>query len=134
MSKAIRRDVELWLSSAKRDLDSAELLYRHERWELVTFLAQQCAEKALKALYIHFTRQEPPREHSLVRLYLSLKDFVKLNVDDLAFLTKFYTISRYPDASHELPHLVITREEARRALEVARSVVKLSSEVIGIDP
>jgi len=38
-----------WLEQARRDLDDAEFAASGSRWNLACFLAQQAAEKALKA-------------------------------------------------------------------------------------
>ena len=42
-------EAERWLAQARRDLDDARYAAAGERWNLACFLAQQAAEKALKA-------------------------------------------------------------------------------------
>jgi len=63
-------EVAEWLNKAEDDIGNAEFLYEH-RWprplELVCYLCQQCAEKALKAFIIHHG-VEPPRTHDIVQL------------------------------------------------------------------
>ena len=119
----VREEVLVWLSEAKYDLEDARYAFERGRWARVTFLAQQAAEKALKALWIHVRREPPPRTHILPYL---LPEGVKLedvNVADLYWLTKYYTVSRYPDAAGGPPSMLIVEWEARRALEVAERLV-----------
>lgn len=42
-------EAERWLAQARRDLDDARYVAAGGRWNLACFLAQQAAEKALKA-------------------------------------------------------------------------------------
>lgn len=46
-----------WLKQAERDLDDARYAFTGERYNLVCFLAQQAAEKALKA-FLYFSGEE----------------------------------------------------------------------------
>ena len=63
-------EVAQWLKKAADDIGNAEFLYE-KRWprplELICFLCQQCAEKALKAYLIH-CGIEPSRTHDVVQL------------------------------------------------------------------
>jgi len=43
---------ERWWAYAERDLDTAQALLGTERWEAVSFHAQQAVEKAFKALLV----------------------------------------------------------------------------------
>ena len=63
-------EVAEWLEKATQDIGNAAFLYEH-RWprplELICFLCQQCAEKALKAYLIH-CGIEPSRTHDIIQL------------------------------------------------------------------
>ena len=59
---------EQWWAYAERDLDTARALLATERWEAVSFFAQQATEKGLKALLVQASGGLPPRVHDLVRL------------------------------------------------------------------
>ena len=52
MKRSPEAEGRRWLSQAEEDLDSAHLLMRGGKYYLVCFLAQQIAEKAIKA-YIY---------------------------------------------------------------------------------
>jgi HEPN domain-containing protein len=114
---------EAWLQRARSDLalartvvDSGEVLR-----EDVCFHAQQCAEKALKALLI---RLEIPyqRTHALEMLLDLVKAAgVKIPQDvDLSFsLTQYAVETGYPNDWEP-----ITEEETRSAIEMAVTVLR----------
>ncbi len=45
-------------------------------------------------------------------------------------LSKYYTITRYPDAANGLPSESVDKVEAERALEIARRVVSYVREYV----
>lgn len=60
---------ESWYKQARYDLETAEDLYRLNRWAASVLLAQQAAEKALKALIVaNMGGGVPPRIHSIQKL------------------------------------------------------------------
>ncbi len=123
----VREEVELWIEAAKEDLYDAELAISNKRWFRAAFYSQQAVEKAFKALYMLLVREPPPYTHRVTVLYSSLREKgFKLPSDleeKIAVLNKYYTITRYPDAANGLPSESVDREEAIRALEIARRVV-----------
>jgi HEPN domain-containing protein len=119
----------IWLHEARYSLEDARFALERARWSLVTFLAHQAVEKALKALWIHVRREPPPRTHVLPELLPEGVD-VGADVEDLYWLSKYYTVSRYPDAAGGPPSMLIVEWEARRALEVASKVVSRVEELL----
>lgn len=114
-------DSERWLTFADEDLRMAELALREGLYNQVCFHAQQCAEKAVKALLAHQGRI-PPRTHRLGDL-LNLLDPNPLV--DIAFevqlLDRFYIPTRYPDAlPGSLPEGLPDAQDASQALDLAR--------------
>ncbi|NOZ89222.1 MAG: HEPN domain-containing protein [Crenarchaeota archaeon] len=105
------------------------------RWFRAAFFAQQAVEKALKALYPLLAGVEPPRLHSVTELYRGLRGWgFRLPgelEDKLYMLNKYYTVTRYPDAANGLPSESVDREEAERAVEVARRILGYVEEVVG---
>ena len=88
-----------WLEYAADDLRTAEFLLqqpdfipRHPCW-----LAQQAAEKALKALLI-FLQIEYPLSHDLDQIRLLIPEGWRIRYDppDLSFLTEWAVEARYP--------------------------------------
>ncbi len=117
-------DVRAWLIKASRDLRSAELALQAEA-ELygdVVFHCQQAAEKSLKAFLVwHDTRFR--KTHSLEEIgeqCLAVDSTLKLTVDRAVPLTQYAWKFRYPPEPGEPDEP--TREEAQRALEIAREV------------
>ncbi len=119
----VRREALLWLEEARYDLEDAELALEAGRWSRVTFFSHQAVEKALKALWVQVRRTPPPRTHVLPELLPGDVD-VGVPLEELYWLSKYYIVSRYPDAAGGPPSRLIVEWEARRAAEVARRVVE----------
>lgn len=112
-----------WLEYAQSDLDAARTLLAAEDHFLRQdcYLAQQSAEKALKAALIA-QKLEFPFTHDLDRLrnLLSEQWTVKSTFPDLAELTIWAVEARYPA---DMPEVL--ERDARRAIELARDIVRL---------
>jgi HEPN domain-containing protein len=112
----------LWLDRAQSDLllGNAALGVRGVLPEDACFHAQQCSEKALKALLTE--KNIPfPRTHVIETLLDLLKTnglVVPENVDQAFELTQYAVQTRYPGEWEP-----VTIEEARRALERAALVL-----------
>jgi len=122
MSDPEHRDEALrWLRFAWEDLAVAERLLRFPDAvpRHICWLAQQAAEKALKAALI-LEGVEFPYRHDLDALRNLLPDSwaVKVEYPDLAELTVWAVEARYPGDWPEA-----TREDAQRAVAQARGVL-----------
>ncbi|MFB3131642.1 MAG: HEPN domain-containing protein [Rhodothermales bacterium] len=111
-----------WLEYAADDLRTAEFLLqqpdfiaRHPCW-----LAQQAAEKALKALLI-FLQIEYPFSHDLDQIRLLIPEGWRVRYDppDLSFLTEWAVEARYPG---DWPDA--TEVDAQEATDQARTVLE----------
>lgn len=109
-----------WIGKAENDLlNGTHTLTLGARCptDTVCFHAQQCAEKYLKAL-LTFRGADFPKTHDLEALAARIRngDRPVLSADDLARLTRYATITRYPGAE------IIGLSEARGAISAARRV------------
>jgi len=91
--------VKLWLKFAERDLKSAKRNYEIGEYYVSAFLAQQSAEKALKAVHIKETGGFP-KSHDLTRLARLINAPEKI-IELCAEITPAYTATRYPDVAEE---------------------------------
>lgn len=112
-----------WIAKAESDFDMAQRALRGKvkRADAAAFHAQQCAEKYFKALLIAH-RVEFPKTHDLVVLnYLCVQKAILTAFEEsqLEFLSSFSVRARYPG---EEP----TLEEARQAVEIAKTVRKFA--------
>ena len=113
-------DTTRWLRYAKEDLITAEILLAqpHIPPRQSCWLAQQSAEKALKAVLI-FLQIDFPRTHDLNILRNLIPDRWQLKTthQDLAYLTEWVTEARYPSDTPEA-----TNADASEAVEQARAI------------
>ncbi len=115
-----------WLEQAENDLVFARYALDGGFYHQTCFVAQQCAEKAVKALHYH----EGARTvigHSVVGLLAPLlatrPELGSLN-DPAAELDLFYVPTRYPNGLVDgTPHRAFTRAQAERALECAERIL-----------
>jgi len=121
-------DPREWLNRAKSNLAAAGNVIPDTYLEDLCFNAQQAAEKAIKAVFIH--RGVPfPYVHDLKRLLrLLARHGVKIPKYVLAAqeLTPFAVEARYP--GHSPP---VTKRQYRRALRIAAGVVRWAERQIG---
>jgi HEPN domain-containing protein len=109
-----------------RDLDDATYARDGKRFNLSCFLAQQAAEKAIKA-FLYSNGAESVWGHSVAELCedsaaldASFKDLKK----EVAPLDRFYIPTRYPNGlPGGIPADAYTVEDADRALSMAEQVI-----------
>ena len=123
-----------WLAFARGDLESAAaLLPTATPWRNVAYLAQQAAEKAIKAAIL---LENAPFEmtHDLNAVAAQLPPGLGLPVStaDLAWLADIETSARYPDEGD-----VVTSEDGHRAVAMADAILGVIAAHFasrGIDP
>lgn len=107
-----------WLSFAKRNLETAFLLYEADHYEdIIGVELQQTLEKCLKSIFAHQNRKIP-REHDLVKIYFLVENDVSINNEEIMLLriaTNYYKEERYPNPHYALP----PREEIKEVLDFA---------------
>jgi HEPN domain-containing protein len=122
-------DPLVWVQYAEGDYDSARALLRRKRIarHVVCFLAQQSAEKYLKALLVAKGAQYP-RIHDLdqlSRLCEKAGVLISIDADRLNALSVAAVQTRYPGDP-------ITMEEMREAFETAKAVRKFARKYLGV--
>jgi HEPN domain-containing protein len=126
---------ERWLAFAAEDLKAGEALVREQVWSQACFHAQQCVEKALKAVIAERSGGAPPRIHAIAELLEMIPEgwFVDLRSDLREILDDYYLPTRYPDAvPGTLPTGLPAEEEAREAIELARKLFQEVGRLLGL--
>jgi HEPN domain-containing protein len=115
-----KNDAKRWLEYAEKDLGAAHTLLESGEFfpRQICFLAQQAAEKSIKAILV-FAEVDFPKTHDLDRL----RDLIpagwkfKELFPDLAELTIWSVESRYPGDTPD-----VVEREAREIFHLAESV------------
>jgi HEPN domain-containing protein/predicted nucleotidyltransferase len=109
-----------WLRQARADLRTAEVSFEREDLDPdpACYLAQQAAEKALKAVLV-FLQNDYPFTHDLDRVRDHIPDGWRVKEDflNLKALSVWSYRARYPGKWHDP-----TREDAQEATEWARAI------------
>jgi HEPN domain-containing protein len=118
-------DAVMWLAYALGDMEAARSQPgRRVRPRIVANLAQQAAEKAIKAALV-LDGADPPRGHDLddLRNRLGSRWRVKRRFPDLARLSRYASESRYPDDIEP-----VTPIQSATAVRRAAAIVRLIRE------
>lgn len=120
------REAKRWFLQALRDLDDAKYNLSGGRYNVACFLAQQSAEKALKAFLI-LKGAEEVWGHSTSELCRDAEHFDNdfSNIQrDAALLDKFYIPTRYPNAlPGGIPSEAFDETDANRAISLAEKII-----------
>ncbi len=115
-----------WFLQAERDLDDAEFNLSGGRYNVACFLAQQSAEKALKA-YLFSKGAEEVWGHSVAELCKDAQTFDPAfsQLDPKASpLDKYYIPTRYPNAlPGGIPSKAFDENDAKNAIRLTKEVI-----------
>ena len=122
-------DPQAWVDKAEEDYKIAQLSLRRKQPLTygVTYHAQQCGEKYLKALLVD-RGLIPPRTHDLVALSnkcLYAGIIVPISTADLQRLSDYAIQSRYPGDDP-------TADEAKDALAIAKAIRKFIRKLLSL--
>lgn len=126
MRSTSREEGDRWLEQAEEDLRWATDLAERGGYHIACFLAQQVAEKALKA-FLYARGEEVVLGHSVERLCHAASRWdpsVGEHVRRWAVLDGFYVATRYPNSlPGSIPARVYTQQAAQDAVALAGEVV-----------
>jgi len=119
---------ERWIEQAEEDLKWAKDLSERGGYHIACFLAQQVAEKALKA-YLYSKGKEVVLGHSVSRLCEECGGYQQLFEEkgsEWGILDSYYIPTRYPNGVPDsIPARVFGKTAAREAVTLAEEVVRV---------
>jgi HEPN domain-containing protein/predicted nucleotidyltransferase len=121
----MRKATSAWMREAEEELESANVLYEHERYKSACYHSQQAVEKGLKAVMIEKGKR-PERTHDVVELYNAVTALgvdSGLSVDDAVYLNSIYK-GRYPTEEGLLPHGEPSRADTEQAVLSAKRLIE----------
>lgn len=131
MKPDARSEGQRWLEQAQADRRGMQLLFDGQSYHLACFVAQQVAEKALKA-FIYAQGEEFVIGHSVEALCRWAAEFdgaFKTLREAVAPLDGYYIPTRYPNGLPDnIPARVYTRQSAAETMSMADQVLHLVQE------
>ena len=121
----MRDGIKAWRWQSEEELATAEYLLAGEFFRGACYHAQQCVEKSIKTMLLE-RGWELEKIHSIHRLTVVARDHgvpFKLQPADIDFVDEIYR-GRYPAESGLLPLGTPSREEAERAVTLAKNSVR----------
>jgi HEPN domain-containing protein len=132
--KNSRQNALRWIRDAENTLRVAEKNCEWGAYNVACFLAEQSAQKSLKAvLYLDGARFI--RIHSIAEIVKEVAqkrpEFLSLR-EEGGTLDQYYLTTRYPDAVAEpaIPSEIFTNKQAEEALRIARTIFEISKQLI----
>jgi len=126
MKPTVEQEARMWLEQAEADYSSLRILLNAKKYDLVCFLSQQVAEKALKA-FLFSRGEEMIFSHSIIKLCdlaaASDRAFAQLK-KEIKGLTSYYVEARYPNALEEIPARFFDKKDAEQAIKMAESTLE----------
>jgi len=115
-----------WIRQAERDLESAKAQRRDGFFEWSCFIAQQAAEKALKAVIQRLGGEAWGHSTSGLLAVLTEKVDIPVGLDEGArFLDMYYITSRYPNGwASGIPAKYIREDDAEKAIGCSEELVR----------
>lgn len=121
-----------WLKQAERDLKQAKLSMENGFYEWACFVAQQAAEKAIKALCEK--HRLLVRTHQLLAIMKTLGDLEDIPselYEKGAVLDRFYVPTRYPNGfTAGAPMEYFFQKDAEEAISYAEAIIRFCSDKI----
>jgi HEPN domain-containing protein len=121
-----------WLEFAKKNLETAKLLFDVNHYEdIIGVEIQQSLEKVLKSL-MAYENIKIPKDHDLVKLYYEVDSILEVNENEIVFLriaTDYYKEDRYPNPNYSLP----PREEIKVVLDFAQDTFDKICKILEIN-
>lgn len=121
-----------WLAQAQRDLNHAVDASDHRHFEWACFSAQQGAEKAVKAVYLHLHGEG--WGHSVLKLLQGLADKADVSealLDAARTLDRHYIPTRYPNGFDQgFPGEYYGKNESEEAIRHARTIVGFCEDLL----
>ena len=121
-----------WYKQAERDLKSARMQLEAEFFEWACFIAQQAAEKSVKALYQKFSGEAWGHSvHDLLRGIADKVDVPKNTFESAKGLDRFYVPARYPNGwSSGFPGEYITKKDAKDAISNSKKILRFCKSIL----
>ncbi len=118
----MRPEAERWFLQAKEELEVAKVDFQAEKWFASAFWCQQSIEKSLKALFIVKKKESAGTTHSLTFLGRELEVPKEFNTF-LKELNQEYYISRYPDATDDIPYKAYNSNQIEEYIEKSEKLI-----------
>ena len=126
MRKPPREEAKRWLEQAREDLKWAQRLATEGGYHIACFLAQQIAEKALKA-FLYAQGEMNVFGHAVSVLASRAAQYeknIEEKVADWATLDGYYIPTRYPNGLPDgIPARVYNQKIAQEAVSLASDVI-----------
>lgn len=121
-----------WINQSEKDLKVAEELMKDESFEWSCFVAQQAAEKAVKAVFQKLNAAAWGHSiFDLMRILSKKREVNKELLNCARSLDKYYVPTRYPNSFESgSPYEYFTREDAENGIVCSRRIIEFCKGIL----
>ncbi|SNQ60834.1 HEPN domain-containing protein [Candidatus Methanoperedens nitratireducens] len=117
-------DKDEWFKQADYDMETAEFMFKGQRYFYAVFMCHLSIEKALKGLIIHKNKEAPPKTHNLLYLIEIINLELPEDMYDFVFtLNRVSVLTRYPDNLQRMLN-EYNMDKTKEILEKARELLE----------
>jgi HEPN domain-containing protein len=117
-------DKDEWFKQADYDMETAEFMFKGERYFYAVFMCHLSIEKALKGLIIYKNKEAPPKTHNLLYLIEIINLELPEDMYDFVFtLNRVSVLTRYPDNLQRMLN-EYNMDKTKEILEKARELLE----------
>ena len=116
--------IAYWLDIADYDLETAEAMFKTQRWLYVAFMCHQVIEKTIKAYWSLQRDDNPPYIHNHMRLADGCGLYEQMSEEQKTFLeiiTNYNIAARYPEDKAELAR-ALTPEVCKELIDNTKAL------------
>lgn len=118
----IKKQIDYWKDSSKRDLETALVLYKGKRYDSCLFFCHLVLEKMLKGLVLESTKEPAPYIHDLTKLAnIANINFGNEDIENLKVINQFNIASRYDNVKQQF-YKQCTAEYAKKYLSITKYI------------
>ena len=89
-------DKDEWFKQSDYDMETAEFMFKGERYFYTVFMFHLSIEKALKGLSIQKNKEAPPKTHNLLYLIVIIVLELPADMYGFVFTLKSMVLTRFP--------------------------------------
>ena len=125
--------IKYWIDESMESIDVAKILFAQKKYLESAFFCNLSCEKMLKASFVCYTSETPPKTHSLTRMAQLSNIYDKMDIKQKRFLNTlevFQIEGRYPQDRNKLYNTTPAEVFSRVLTETEEIILWIKQQLI----